>query len=163
MSRDWERELAKIDKQIESLPDEASQPQPRPASAVPAAGARARALPQGGPPQTVVTGAVPPASGKVTAGIVLRLLLALGVAVGVMFWPYDARSGVGLAGYLGAVAGVILAGGWSAVWTWRHRSAKAHVVSIAIVAWGIALAAAEVLPRIGYAKADPTRTLWVCE
>lgn len=161
MSRDWEKELAKIDRQLESLPEEVP-PNTRPAGGAPS-GARGPAPAVGriaaGPPAA----AAAPAGRSGVVGVVLRLLLALGVAVAVMFWPYDARCGVGLAGYLGAVAGVVLAGGWSAVWTWRHRAGRAHVLSIAVVAWGLALAAAEVLPRVGYAKADPARALWVCE
>lgn len=153
MSRDWDKELAKIDKQLDSLPDERLLPAPRPAAAAP--GAKPTA-PAAAPPAA-------PSSPRATVGVVLRLLLAVAVAVGIMFWPYDTRCGAGLAGYLAAVGGVILAGGWSAVWTWRHRAAKSHVLSIAVMAWGIALAAAEVLPRVGYAQPDPARTLWVCE
>ncbi|HET9235592.1 MAG TPA: hypothetical protein VFP10_15835, partial [Candidatus Eisenbacteria bacterium] len=65
----------------------------------------------------------------------------------------------GLAGYLVAVAAVAGAGIWSAVWTWRHRAARAHTLSILLIAWGLLLGAGEVLPRIGYAKQVLT---WAC-
>ena len=161
MSRDWDREMAKIDKQLESLSDDALRSRGEGGQLPAGRGAGAeRALPAGSRPGAALA-ASPAPSG--TIGVALRLLLAAAVAVGVVFWPYDARCGLGLAGYLGAVAGVALAGGWSAVWTWRHRSPRAHVLALALVGWGLALAAAEVLPRVGYARADPARALWVCE
>ena len=166
MSRDWDKELARIDKQLESLSDDALLP----------AGKETRAAPRTGPSTAPPAGAVvgrPPAGGGAgatpqqertrTLGVMLRLLLAGALAVGMLFWPYKAACGLDLLGYLGAVSLVSLAGGWTAVWSWRHRSARAHVIALVLVAWGIALAAVEVLPRIGYARPDPTRTLWVCE
>jgi hypothetical protein len=85
----------------------------------------------------------------------------LGIAI--LFWPYPNRCGVGLAGYLGAVAAVSIGGAWSAVWTWRHRAGAAHVLSLLLVLWGLVLGAIEVLPRIGYAiptLAHPP--IWTC-
>ena len=161
MSRDWDREMAKIDRQLESLSDDALRSRGEGGQLPAGRGAGVdRALPAGSRPAGAPASAPAPSG---TVGVVLRLLLATAVAVGVVFWPYDARCGLGLAGYLGAVAGVALAGGWSAVWTWRHRSPRAHVIALALVGWGLALAAAEVLPRVGYARADPARALWVCE
>ena len=66
---------------------------------------------------------------------------------------------MGLGGYLAAVAAVVGSGVWSAVWTWKHRTGRAHALSILLIVWGLVLAAIEVLPRIGYAK--ETR-LWSC-
>jgi putative flippase GtrA len=93
----------------------------------------------------------------------LRLALASALGVGMLFWPYASRCGPGLAAYLGATAAVVVAGGWSARWTWRHRTARAHVLSLLLVLWGLVLAALEVLPRIGYAvptEAHPAT--WAC-
>jgi hypothetical protein len=45
------------------------------------------------------------------------------------------------------------------VWTWRHRTARAHILSLALVAYGIVLGAMEILPRTGYAKATVERPL----
>jgi len=52
---------------------------------------------------------------------------------------------------------------WSSVWTWRHRTARAHVLSLLLILWGMVLGATELLPRLGYAKPDPMRpTGWTC-
>jgi hypothetical protein len=94
----------------------------------------------------------------------LRVLLAVALAAGMVFWPYEVRCGFGLAGYLGAV-GVVIAGGiWSSVWTWRHRASRAHALSLLVILWGLVLASMEVLPRTGYAKPDPLHPAsWACK
>jgi hypothetical protein len=80
-----------------------------------------------------------------------------------LVWPYDARCGAGLAAYLGATGVVALGGVWTAVWTWRHRAARAHTLSLLIVLWGLVLAAVEVLPRTGYARPSADRpAAWAC-
>jgi hypothetical protein len=87
----------------------------------------------------------------------------LGLAVGVMLgagWPYPRVCGLPLAGYLGAVVTVVLSGAWAASAAWRYRASLAHIVSLIILFYGIVLAAAELLPRTGYA-AD--RAVWQCE
>jgi hypothetical protein len=81
-----------------------------------------------------------------------------------VLWPYPARCGVGLAGYLAAVAVVTASGVWSSVWTWRHRASKAHTLSLLLILWGLILGSIEVLPRIGYAKPDLAHPAgWVCQ
>lgn len=132
--RDWSKELAKIDRQLESVSDEALFPAKNAPS--PAAKAEVKAE----------------QSRTTTLGVMLRLLLAVALGVGMLFWPYDARCGVGLYGYLAAVAVVIAGGAWSAVWSWRHRAGRAHVLSLLIVIWGLVLGSIDVLPRVGYAK-----------
>jgi hypothetical protein len=148
--RDWSKELAKIDKQLESVSDEALLPaKPGPSRGAPAA------APKPGP-------AIEP-TGTHSFGVFARLTLSVVLGVAIVLWPYQARCGFGLAAYLGAVAVVALGGGWSAVWTWRHRAAKAHTLSLLLVAWGLVLGAAEVLPRIGYAKPDGRHpATWIC-
>jgi hypothetical protein len=144
-SSNWDKELAKIDKQLESMSDEALLPV-KP-DATPAAKAQGEAIQR----QTT------------TFGVMARLLLAVALGVGMFFWPYSARCGAGLFGYLAAVGVLIAAGGWSAVWTWRHRSPRAHVLSLLLMLWGGMLGAQEVLPRIGYAiptEAHPAA--WTC-
>jgi hypothetical protein len=137
--RDWDAELRKIDEQMARVP---AAPPP---TASPAAASGA-----GGPTRTPI---VPSASAAGTSGfgVYARLTLATALAVGIIFWPYAARCGLGLAGYLGAVGAVMVAGAWSAVWTWRHRAARAHTLSLLLVLWGLILAALDVLPRVGYA------------
>ena len=143
--RDWTKELAKVDKQLESISDEALFPTKD--AKTPAAKAEVAA-------KQAKTSSM---------GAFLRLGLAVALAIGILFWPYAARCGPGLAAYLGAVSAVALGGLWSAVWTWKHRTSKAHVLSLLLILWGLVLAAAEVLPRAGYAKptlAHPA--IWTC-
>ena len=143
---DWDAELKKIDKQLESISDSALIPAPA-TSAPPAARAAV----------------VAERASTRTWPAFLRLALATALAVGILFWPYPSRCGAGLAGYMVAVAGVAVAGLWSSVWTWRHRTARAHVLSLLLVIWGIVLGAVEILPRAGYAKADAGRPAgWMC-
>ena len=132
--RDWDKELAKIDRKLESVADE----QLFPTSAASSTTERAKVV------------AVQKRTSALPA--VARLLLATALGVGIMFWPYSAKCGIGLFGYLGAVTVLGVAGVWSAVWTWRHRTAKAHVLSLLLILWGLVLASVEVLPRAGYAK-----------
>lgn len=132
--RDWDAEMRKIDKQLEAIPAQAATP------------ARSAAPAQGAAPAPF---ARPETS---TFGVMARLALAAVLGVAIIFWPYAARCGVGLAGYLGAVTTLVVAGVWSSIWTWKHRAAKAHVVSLLLLTWGLVLAATDVLPRIGYAK-----------
>jgi hypothetical protein len=131
--RNWEKELSKIDKQLESVSDEALFPAKQ--ASTPAAKAQA----------------IEKQKSTSTLGVVARLLLAIVLGVAMVFWPYPTRCGLGLFGYLGAVAVVMLAGIWTSVWTWRHRAGKAHLLSLLLALWGGILGAREILPRVGYA------------
>jgi hypothetical protein len=139
--RNWDKELAAIDKQLESVSD--AQMFPEKKGAVPAQKAAVAE-------QRAATSSWP---------AILRLSLSVLLGVGILFWPYANRCGIGLAGYLFAVSAVAAGGIWSAVWTWRHRTGRAHTLSILLIAWGLILGGAEVLPRIGYAK---TPLPWSC-
>ena len=143
---DWDKELKKIDQQLESLSDSAL---------VPAASKSA-------PPAARAEVAVERTKTR-TWGAFLRLALATALGIGILFWPYPKTCGVNLAGYLVAAGAVTLGGLWSSVWTWRHRTARAHTLSLLLVVWGLVLAAIEVLPHAGYAKPDPARPAgWSC-
>jgi hypothetical protein len=133
-ARDWDKEMAKIDKQLESVSD--AQLFPEKKGAAPAQQAQV---------------AADRASAKSWPAI-LRLAISVALGVGILFWPYATRCGFGLAGYMLAVTAVAASGVWSAVWTWRHRAGRAHTLSILLIAWGLILGATEVLPRVGYAK-----------
>ena len=139
---DWDAELKKIDKQLEGMSDSALIPAP----------------PKGAPPAAKAAVAAQRETTR-TWPAFLRLALATALAVGILFWPYPSRCGVGLAGYLAAVSVVTVGGLWSSVWTWRHRTARAHILSLALVAYAIVLGAMEILPRTGYAKATVERPL----
>jgi hypothetical protein len=97
-------------------------------------------------------------------GVFARLVLVTLLGVAMLFWPYDARCGLGLAAYLASTGVVVLGGVWSGIWTWRHRAARAHILSLLIVVWGLALAAVDVLPRVGYAQPTAAHPpVWRCE
>jgi hypothetical protein len=139
--RNWDKEMAKIDKQLESVSD-------------------AQLFPEkvGAPAAQRAAVAAERASTKSWPAI-LRLVLSSALGIGVLFWPYANRCGPGLAGYLAVVSVVVASGVWSSVWTWRHRTGRAHALSILLIVWGLVLSTAEVLPRTGYAK----QTLpWSC-
>jgi hypothetical protein len=88
---------------------------------------------------------------------------AVAAAGALSFWPYARACGVGLYGYLGAESAVILGGVWVALYTWRRRTARAHITAFVMVLVGIALVGVEVLPRVGYANPDPARPIgWAC-
>ncbi len=134
--RDWDRELAKIDKVMARTPAAAEPP------AAAGRGAPARV---GGPMATLTTW--------------LRVILGLLLAIGMTQWPYPNACGLNLIVYLGAIFTVIVAGAWSAVSSWHRRLGLAHLLSLGVLLWGLVLAAREVLPRVGYAQAVRT---WSC-
>jgi hypothetical protein len=134
--RDWDKELAAIDRAIERSPT------PTPDAALPASGT-ARS--------PVVRGSASRAWARL--GLVLALAFAL------PFWPYARSCGLALFAYLGAVGALIAAGAWAAANAWTHRRPVAHVLALGAIAWGAALAAREVLPRVGYARVPAA---WTC-
>lgn len=133
-NRDWEKEMANIDKQLESVSDAQLFPEKKGAS----------------PAQKTQVAAERATTPSWPA--ILRLTLSVALGVGILFWPYANRCGVGLAGYLLVVIAVITSGVWSAVWTWRHRTGRAHLLSLLLIAWGLLLGAGEILPRVEYAR-----------
>jgi hypothetical protein len=148
---DWDAELRKIDKQLESISDSALIPAAPVAKGTmaPAPAAQAKVAVQRETTRTW------PAF--------LRLALAAALGVGILFWPYPKTCGVQLYGYLAAVVVVAAGGLWSSVWTWHHRTARAHVLSLLLVVWGVVLGLIEVLPHAGYARSDPLRPAgWTC-
>jgi hypothetical protein len=132
--RNWDKEMARIDKQLESASDAQLFP----------------AKPGASTPEKVQVAADRAATRSWPA--ILRLMLSVALGIGVLFWPYGNRCGAGLAGYLIAVTAVIGSGVWSALWTWRHRTGRAHILSLLLIAWGLVLGTTEILPRIGYAR-----------
>jgi hypothetical protein len=144
---DWDKELKKIDKQLESMSDSALIPS-APVNAPPAQRAAVAA-------ERETTRTWP---------ALLRLALASALGIGILFWPYPKQCGPELIGYLVAVAAVVVGGLWSSVWTWKHRTGRAHVLSLLVAIWGLVLGTIEVLPHAGYARADPARPVgWSCK
>jgi len=139
--REWDKVMKQVDKQLESTSD-------------------AQLFPEkaGAPPTQRAAVAADRASTRSWPAI-LRLVLSCALGIGVLFWPYTNRCGPGLGGYLAVVSVVVASGVWSAVWTWRHRTGRAHTLSMLLIIWGLVLASAEVLPRAGYAK---EKLPWSC-
>lgn len=137
--RDWDKELAAVDKAIQKWKAPPASPPP-PASSTT------------NPRQPVVP--EPRESsrrGRLTTW--LRVVLVLLLAAAAPFWPYPRACGVNLFAYLGVITLVVLAGVWGSVSSWHRRMGLPHVLSLLTILWGLALIANEVLPRIGYAAA----------
>lgn len=157
--RDWDKELAKVDKQLASLSDEALL---QPAGKQAGSGKKeaGSGVAKGRAPISADTGDV---TTGFPWGMYARLLLAVLLGVGMVVWPYERRCGIGLAGYLAAVVVVVASGVWSSIWTFRHRASRSHTLSLLIILWGLILGSIEVLPRVGYAKPDPQHPAgWSC-
>ena len=132
--KDWDKLMAKVDKQIESVSDAHIFPD----------------KPTATPAQKGATAAARDTTRTWPA--IVRLVLSVALGIGVLFWPYENRCGLGLSGYLAVVSVVVASGVWSSVWTWKHRTGRAHALSLMLIIWGLVLASAEILPRTGYAK-----------
>ncbi len=160
--RNWEAEMAKIDKQLASVSDEALLAESK--AVAPnrtLAAGRTVAAPTAAAPARAAAPSVP-AVGSWKAW--LKVAVAVGAAAGLMFWPWPARCGPALIGFTAATGAVAVLGMWSAVGTWKHRLGLAHVASLLVVVWGLALGARELLPRVGYAIPTADRSAgWSCE
>jgi hypothetical protein len=125
--RDWDRELAHIDKAIEKQ---------QPAATGPARSGSAQ----------------PPAPRRFVALTWFWTGLALVLAVGLLLWPYDSNCGIRLVFFIGAGALALLAGVVGALTSWAHQRGLAHLLSLLVIVWAGVMVAREVLPRVGYAK-----------
>lgn len=142
--RDWDRELKEVDRLLNQLPTHREDQM-----AAAAAPKRAPVAPAGGGP----------AESGSRLGTWARVGLGLLVGFGMPFWPYRHGCGFTLLFYMVGVLAVVVAGVWSGLSSWKRRMGLAHVLSQLLVIWGLVLAAAVVLPRIGYAK---TAATWFC-
>jgi hypothetical protein len=151
--RDWDKELADIDKIIAATP---------PAKLVPAGGAAPAAAPAkggGGPAAGGGGGGGGPVQRRDRWATWFRVGLGAALGVAMTQWPYFHACGTALLLYLGAAGVVSLSGLWGAVSAWRRRMGLAHVVALLVFLWGGILVGSVVLPRIGYAKRVAT---WWC-
>ncbi|MEP6766241.1 MAG: hypothetical protein ABJB66_18155 [Gemmatimonadaceae bacterium] len=161
--RNWEQELAKIDKQLASVSDEqllAQNAAPSAPQRGPVAAPNAKAAP-------VATKAAASVAPSKTVGSWIawvQLVVASGAASGLWFWPWGTRCGLNAIGFTTAAGAVTLLGLWSAVGSWKHRQSYAHVLSFGVMIWGLVLGAREVLPRVGYAIPSDARPAgWTCD
>ena len=161
-SRDWDKELAKIDKQLASLSDDELLAPTPPATGMPrGAGATAVRATAGA---AALPAAAAPGAGRARWWTWSKLAVTATAAVAIWFWPWPARCGLPLAGLVAAGAGVSLLGLWTAVGTWRHRMGLAHTLSLLAIVSGLVLGAREVLPRVGYAHSTFDRPdRWSCQ
>jgi len=134
--RNWDKELADIDKGAPS--------------SVPA---------RSGGSAPAASGGGRPLSRRTALTTWIRVGLGVAVAVAVLQWPYAHRCGLGLMLYLGSAATVAVAGIWAMVVSWHRRQGWAHLVGLGLFLGGLALVAAVVLPRVGYAVGPLP---WMC-
>jgi hypothetical protein len=142
--RDWDKELAEVDKLLNQLPTHREEQ-------AAAAQAAKRPLSATRPDAAQETG------GRL--GTWARVALGLLLGVGMPLWPYEHACGVKLFLYFGGVLVVVVAGVWSSLSSWKRRMGVAHVLSQLLVIWGLVLTAQVVLPRVGYAHSSAT---WFC-
>jgi len=149
--------MDKIDKLLAQFPDEGEAP---PKAEAKPAGAPKPALPAGKQQQP----AKQPREKKTTkrfAPIQAWAIVGGGIilAVGMTQWPYGHSCGAGLAVYLLAVTAVLVVGVWASIQTWNAGLAVGHVLALGVALTGMALMLFQVLPRMGYAKAEAS---WSC-
>jgi hypothetical protein len=89
-----------------------------------------------------------------------KALVVLALGVGLAFWPYANRCGLGLTSYMAALGVLLATAAWSLQAAWRQRSARAYALGLAILVWGAGLTLAQVLPRTGYASQV---AFWSCQ
>ena len=146
--RDWDKELAEIDKVIANTRPQAASP-----AALPAPSPRAAAAPSAAPVATVAT------RGRDKFVVWARALIGLGGAIALPFWPYGKSCGTMLYLYLLAALAVSAFGIWTMRASWTHRRGIAHVVGLITLLGGLSFAAFEIFEHTAFAA---TRLAWVC-
>jgi len=144
--RDWDKEMQEVDRLLAKLPE--ADPKlvggraPTTKKAAVATGA-----PDAGP------------TGLEWIGTWARVGLGLVIGIGMTQWPYTHGCGLHLLFYGLGVGALLVVGVWSSLSSWRRRLGLAHVLSLLLIAGGLVYAAREVLPRVGYARAEG---VWIC-
>ena len=141
--RDWDKELAEIDKVMARSPAPSGLPAPVPAA-------------QGQAPRAI---SAPAGGRKAVLWTWMQVILGGLLAGGMTQWPYAHNCGITLFLYLGAAGVVVVAGLWGALSSWRRKMGLAHTLALLVTLMGMALVAHEVLPRVGYARQALT---WLC-
>lgn len=125
--------------------------------------------PGSSPPAPLPRGAAAPAQraaapvargGRTVLTAWVRVMLGVAVAAGVgLAWPYAHACGLALYGYLAAAGGVVLAGIWGAVTSWKRRLPLAHLISLLVTVSGSVLVGKVLLDRSDYGR---HRATWSC-
>lgn len=135
--RNWDKELANIDKAIARQPAPAATPAPSGMAGSPATRPQRRFV----------------------ALTWFWTALALILAVALPLWPNDKSCGLSLIFYLGAAAITLLMGVLGAFSSWSYHRGLAHLLSLSAILWAGVMAAREILPRAGYAR---QQLYWTC-
>lgn len=93
-----------------------------------------------------------------TVGAWGRVMLALVAGIAITFWPYR-MCGLPIAGYFAGTTVVLVAAVWGAAASWSKRAPIAHIVSLGVFIWALALAGDQLLQRTGYASVSAS---WTC-
>ena len=150
--RDWDKEMAEIDKLISKQP---AGPQ---AGSIPTQRAGAPpSLPAPGRPGPDVPARLP--RKRERAATWVWVVLAAALAVLLVLWPRANDCGLGLLYYLAGVAALLITGLFGARASWRRHQGLAHTLSLLAIGGALVLAAQEVLPRTGYAR---NAARWTC-
>ena len=146
--RDWDKEMREVDRLLAKLPE-----------ADPTlVGGHARTLKNPVPGAAHAKPAGDP-TGAEWLGSWARVGLGLLIGAALTQWPYSHGCGAHLLFYGVGVGAALAAGIWSSLSSWKHRLAVAHLLSLLVIIWSLVLVAREVLPRIGYARAEG---VWMC-
>jgi hypothetical protein len=124
--RDWDKELANIDKAMAKQP------------AVPA-----------GPTVPV---AQPVRRRRFIALAWFWTVLAIVLGIALLLWPYDKNCGIRLIFFLGAALLAVIMAVLGAFASWAHRQGVALLLSLLVIVCAGVMAVREILPRTGYAK-----------
>jgi hypothetical protein len=125
--RDWDREMANIDKAIAKQQPAATGP--------------------------VQSGSLPPTPQRRFVALTWFWTgIAVLLAVALLLWPFDRNCGIRLVFFIGAGALALLAGVIGAVTSWAHHRGLAHLLSLLVTVWAAVMVVREILPRVGYAK-----------
>ena len=133
--RDWDREMANIDRAI------------------------AKQQPAATPPVQPGTPTPPVGQRRFVALTWFWTGLALLLGVALLLWPYDKNCGIRLVFFMGAGALAFFAGVVGALNSWAHDRGLAHLLSLLVIVWAGVMLAREILPRAGYARESRD---WTC-
>lgn len=131
--RDWDKELADIDRAIAKQPTT--------------------------PPTRASGGGLPGPQRRFVALAWFWTLLAALLAVALIIWPFDKTCGLRLIFFLGATVLALVLGVLGSITSWAHRQGLALLLSLLVILWAGVMAAREILPRVGYAKQAKA---WTC-